>query len=126
MLDCQSAPLPQTAPPTSPSSSPRPGRLHDVITNAATVEGDQADPSGANDSANEETTVLGDNAPPIVDAGADASGDSEGAFMAIAGTASDPDDDPLTTTWDWSPGTDVDAGDLLLRRRYAAFDQRRV
>lgn len=35
---------------------------------------------------------------------------NEGAAVAIAATASDPDGDPLTVQWSWTPRDDVDAG----------------
>lgn len=49
------------------------------------------------------------NSAPSVDAGGPYSG-SEGTAIALDGTATDPDSDPLTLSWSASPGLDVDAG----------------
>jgi hypothetical protein len=49
-----------------------------------------------------------DDRPPVVTV-ADASG-NEGAAIAIGGTATDPDGDPLTTSWTVTPGAGVDPG----------------
>ncbi|HET9443624.1 MAG TPA: choice-of-anchor D domain-containing protein, partial [Acidimicrobiales bacterium] len=49
------------------------------------------------------------NTPPSVDAGPDASG-AEGSPIALAGTASDADSDPLTIGWTVTPGAGVDPG----------------
>lgn len=51
----------------------------------------------------------GANAPPEVNAGADTSG-QEGSAVSVSGTATDADNDPLTTTWSASPGAGVDPG----------------
>ena len=53
--------------------------------------------------------ALTPNAPPSVDAGGPYSGD-EGSSIAITGTASDPDLDPLTFAWSYAPVLDVDPG----------------
>ncbi len=49
------------------------------------------------------------NTPPTVDAGGPYSGD-EGAPIGLNGTASDPDNDPLTVSWSYAAGVGVDAG----------------
>jgi len=49
------------------------------------------------------------NEPPVVNAGPDVTGD-EGAAMALSGSASDPEGDPLTIAWTFTPAAGVDAG----------------
>lgn len=49
------------------------------------------------------------NEPPVVNAGPDVTGD-EGAAVALGGSASDPEGDPLTIAWSVIPGAGVDAG----------------
>jgi hypothetical protein len=49
------------------------------------------------------------NEPPTVDAGPDVTGD-EGAAINLTGSASDPENDPLTFSWSFAPGAGVDAG----------------
>lgn len=49
------------------------------------------------------------NQSPTVGAGGPYSGD-EGSPIAISGTATDPDNDPLTPSWSWAAGAGVDAG----------------
>jgi len=49
------------------------------------------------------------NKPPVVDAGGPYAG-SEGSAIAITGSATDPESDPLSTTWTATPGVGVDAG----------------
>jgi PKD domain/Bacterial Ig domain len=67
-------------------------------------------PAGANSTFDMYTARvrIAENQPPVVTVG-NASG-NEGAAIPISGTATDPDGDPLTSTWTYAPGVGVDAG----------------
>lgn len=57
--------------------------------------------------------IHADQTPPLVGAGSDVSG-AEGTAIALSGTASDPDSDPLTISWSFVAGAGVDAGATCL------------
>lgn len=67
-------------------------------------------PAGANSTFDIYTSRvrIAANQPPVVTV-ANASG-NEGAAIPVSGTATDPDGDPLTSTWSVTPGAGVDAG----------------
>jgi hypothetical protein len=67
-------------------------------------------PAGANSTFDIYTSRIRiiDNKPPVVTV-ANASG-NEGSAIPLSGTATDPDADPLTTTWSFAPAGGVDAG----------------
>jgi hypothetical protein len=67
-------------------------------------------PAGANSTFDIYTARvrIAENQPPVVTV-ANASG-NEGAAIPVSGTATDPDGDPLTTTWSVAPASGVDAG----------------
>jgi PKD domain len=55
------------------------------------------------------TLTIDTNDPPTANAGADVSG-NEGSTIALNGSGSDPDDDPITFKWTYAPVSGVDAG----------------
>lgn len=65
-------------------------------------------PSAGSDSTQPDTVAVTivDNAAPEADAGEDQTRD-EGSYVTLSGTASDPDDDPLTQEWNQIGGTNV-------------------
>ena len=75
------------------------------------IEASFVDSAGVTRRSNRATKewVAAANQPPTVNAGADQSG-VEGSAVALDGSASDPDSDPLTLSWTATPGPGVDAG----------------
>ena len=64
------------------------------------------------------------NQPPVVTV-ANAAG-NEGAAIAVHGTATDPEGDPLTQAWSYAPVSGVDPGDVLLRQLQLARHDRHL
>jgi hypothetical protein len=77
----------------------------ELIERAADLdEGCEDDPDGCEDPGDP-----GENGPPVVDAGPDATG-TEGDPIELAGSVTDPDDDPVDTIWTITAGDDTDDG----------------
>ncbi|QGG94952.1 FG-GAP repeat domain-containing protein [Actinomarinicola tropica] len=76
---------------------------------AADLDGDgDVDVATANPYGNDVTVLWGQSLP-VVDAGAAVVGEA-GQGASLDGTVTDPDGDPVTVTWTWSPGPDVASG----------------
>ena len=84
------------------------GLLYPVWSDNSNSTGDN--PAGANSTFDVYTSRvrIAENKPPVVTV-SNASG-NEGAAIPISGTATDPDADPLTSTWTVAPAGGVDAG----------------
>jgi PKD repeat protein len=88
-----------------------------VFTSDATVRVTVRDPGLLSGFADAQVTII-TNQPPAVDAGGPYSGD-EGAPIAFAFAASDPDGDALTFTWDLGDGTTGSGAALPAQHVYA-------
>jgi hypothetical protein len=78
-----------------------------TVTNEDCNDGIDNDGDGLIDQADPDCAPV--NSSPSVDAGSSVGG-NEGSVIALDGTVSDLDNDPLTTAWTYTAGADVDAG----------------